>query len=445
MNRASLAGILPSDRMYHSYMKTTYPYYKLVSKLPEIGPVLYYASFAIYALTYCFSKTLIGDSASLNIDNLYDSGRVICAILLIIKLLCQKYSRTQMAGVVFVGLSVLASVYVSRDWNLALLFLFIVAGQRISLKKLAAISIPLIFGVVLVTILLASDGYISSKEIYRTTEGAVQLRTSLGFIHPNQFGQLVLAVCCSSAVLRFREFSIFDLAIYVCAAAIVYIYANSQTTVVCIILVAVLSLFARCVSSWKHAKFFLLLMTVIVVSCAMVSYFFMLFYDSNIAWMKSLDSVFSARFSLANYYYQHYPPVLFGRRIENLVYISGSYVQNGPDNAFVRMLLQDGIVPTILFLLLYIASAITLFHKRHFNACVLGIIIYAFVALMETNALHFAVNYYFLSIAWMIYGFDSEISQEKDTSVFLWLPIQGTDPKSKRLFLGRKGRADVVL
>ena len=313
---------------------------------------LYYFSFGIYIVIYGLSKTNFEAFFFISVDALVDGGRLVCALLLIGKLLIQRYTSKQLLGLMVVGAVVVISLYFARDWNLVLLYLFVAAGQGISIRKLAIIALPIQLAILLITATFAGAGIIESRITYRTVGGVVQLRSSMGYAHPNTFGNAVLSVCCSYAILRFPRFNFADLLVYVLGITIINLYADSQTSMICIGVVALFALCSRLLRDRTGFKGLAFASAVIAVFTVVLSYYMMVYYSSNVEWMQALNSMLSSRFSLAKAYYTDFPPTLFGRNPDEIsMVININYVQHFPDNAYIRLLITDGILPTVIFLM----------------------------------------------------------------------------------------------
>ncbi len=286
-----------------------------------------------------------------------------------------------------------------------MLFFFVAAGKGISLRRLAAIALPIQAAMFLLTMAFASFGIIDSRYMYRNVGGVLQLRSSMGYVHPNSFGQIILSICISCAILRFRKFSFADLILYSVGFFLCYFFADSRTSMICVVLVAILSFAARIFTSSSAARRLAIISAIAAFGAVGFSFFMMVFYDSGVEWMRSLDSMLSARFSLAHSYFTDYPMKPFGYAGSTLtMYISSTYTQHGPDNAYVRMLLRDGILPSLIFFALYFVTFIRLARMGRFDECAFGLLVFAISAVMESYALTFATNYCLIGTTMLVYG-----------------------------------------
>lgn len=397
----------------------------------SLGAFAYYVAFGLYVFVYGLSRTLFTSFLFLSADAIIDVGRIVCVLLLIMKLFTQHYSRRQLFGLVAVGAITIATLYTTKDWNIVLLFFFIVAGQGISVRKLAAIAMPIQLAMLLLTSGFAAAGVIESRFVYRSVDGVMQLRSSMGYAHPNSFGQSVLSVCCSIAILRLPKFNLVDLLIYIIGIAMCNTYADSRTSMVCIAFVALLALAFRVFSGRKSMKWLSVIAAIAAFGAVCFSFFMMLFYDPSVPWMNGLNSVLSARFSLAHSYYTNYPLKPFGYESQSVaVIINAYYTQYGPDNAYVRMLILNGVLPAAIFITLYLLTFLRFAKQRRFDVCVFGLFIFAIAAIMESYSLAFAANYCLVGTTCLIYGWGQYLEANPE----IQLPPVVIRKKTKKQF-----------
>lgn len=368
---------------------------------------LYYVAFGLYIFVYGLSRTNFDEFLFVSADAIVDVGRIACVLLLATKLLIQRYSRKQLFGLFAVGAIALAALYMTKDWNLVLLYFFVAAGRDVSIKQLAYIALPIQIGMLLITVTFAGYGLIESRYLYRSYDGILQLRSSMGYSHPNSFGQSVLSVCCSYAILRFPKFNIADLGIYTFGAAVCYFFADSRTSIACIAFLAILGIACMMLDRRKSLGKMAGIAVVISFCAIAFSLSMMVFYDASVQLMRDLNSMLSARLSLMHTYFQNYPIRPFGYASRTVVLaISANYMQYGPDNAYARMVILDGLLPALVFISFYLATFVHFAKKKRFDSCVFALLIFAVAAVMESYSLSFAANYCLVGMTVLIYGWD---------------------------------------
>lgn len=371
----------------------------------QSNTLIYYFAFGLNLFVYGLSRTNFDTFLFVPSEIVVNIGRIICVLLLLTKLFTERFSKKQLIGIMIIGALLLASWYYSRDWNIVLLFFFIVAARDISIRTMAAVAFPIQLMLLMLTVSFSSAGVIESTYIYRYVDGALQLRSSLGYVHPNSFGQSVLSVCTSFAVLRFKKMNLLDLVVYSLALYACYSFADSRTTVVCLLVVIILSICIRIFAGNQAMRRMSLAACIVFVGMVAFSIYMMLHYNAANQWMNEINGLMSTRFSFAHDYYAIYPPTLFGRRVGSLIlYVSADYTQYGPDNAYVRMLLQDGALVTFVYLLLYAATLIAFYNKGKFDECTFGLLLFSLAAVMESYSLGFGTNYFLVSFICVVYG-----------------------------------------
>lgn len=366
--------------------------------------VLYYAAFALYVFVFSLDHTNFESFFFVDVDVLYKYAKPICAALLIARMCSYRYSPLQFFANASIGVLALITYYYTYDWNPILLFLFISAGQRICIKTLAKIALVVCLFVLLVTVVFSSFGVITTRYTPRFEGGIVSMRSSMGFTHPNQFGQAVLSICIAVAIIDFPVFHARRLFVYGIAAVLCYEVADSRTSVVCILLVVLMS-FISWICIKKNKSIVMAIAAIVIVAASVcLSFYMMINYTSSVAWMRELNRAIAQRFYLANWYYLSYPPRLFGRPIGTFLYATRTFVQHGPDNAFVRMLLQDGWITTVIFIGVYLLTLVRLWRLKRFDVCSFGLMMYAIVAITESNSIFFAANYFLAGASCLLYG-----------------------------------------
>ncbi|MBQ9069294.1 MAG: hypothetical protein IJ131_09620, partial [Eggerthellaceae bacterium] len=327
----------------------------------------------------------------------------LCAVLLVAKLL----SGFDKSAGFFVALALVAvgaaSVYVAGAWRFSLLFFFIAAGKDISLRVLAALVLVVQLGFLVVTLPLGATGAIDSVYVHRLVDGAWVPRSSYGYSHPNLLGEVLLTIACAFAVLRFPRFGVVDFLVFLAAGLAAALLGWSRTATACIVFAGLLAAAAPFLAANRRRRT-LAAGAALAAFCALgaLSLFMMVFYDPDVAWMKALDSALSTRFSLAHEFYEVYKPTLFGREI---MYVKTEEVlQAAPDNAYVRTLVKQGIVPFVALGALMVATFAFAVRRSIYDACVFGLLVYAVVAVMEMYATNFTLNYFLVGCAWTVFG-----------------------------------------
>lgn len=357
---------------------------------------LYYTGFSIFLLQYLLSYTNFS-SIGLSVVEICNGLKILAFILIFIKLLLQKYIFRSLILLLFSAVICLISLYYTFDQQLIVLFVFIISSQNISIKSVAKISLIVTTAITLLTVLCTFLGVIPSTDIF-TADG--EFAQSMGFVLPNRFGAALFAICFSVTIINFPKVPLGCFFVDILGILLCHFIARSNTSLIGIILTLILSIFAsRCISLSRE-RIFLNFGIISFICCIFFSLFCMLYYTSNNPVLSFLDKIFTGRFELANRYFNLFSTTLFGRRFNEMSYTVGNYTTLVVDNAYAKLFIQIGIIPAIFFILLYVISLYHATRLNLLNAEVFGIIVFIFIALSESYAFHFCINYCMIFFSW---------------------------------------------
>jgi hypothetical protein len=292
----------------------------------------------------------------------------------------------------------------TSDANLLILAAFVVSGEDVNAKTLAKIllwiEIVLIFSVVSLSFI----GVISSSNVAQLSDGNLITRYSLGFTHPNRLGSNLLAICCAFAVIQYPNFKASHLVLYAICALITYFVAFSRTSTLLIAFVPVVSIGFSIAAAKENQRPFILLIVVGFAAMVMASLYVTINFDPTNSFMQKLNGAFSGRPYLANYYYRLYGVTAFGRNPNTMVQVINNIEGVVIDNAYSKLLIVFGYIPSILFYVMYVAIFIHAYRSNHLDSCLLGAFIYACVGVTEWQVMHFAMNYCLIGFSMVLFG-----------------------------------------
>ena len=371
------------------------------------GQVLYYFAFGLCAFTTLMVRTTFESILGIAPELFSIVGYSVSALLLVLKIALEREAKWQYG--VALGLVALCfiSFWVAGAWRFSVLFLFIAAGKGISVRWLAVLALLIQLVVLIVTLTFAVPGLIKSFKVHRLVDGVWVARSSYGYSHPNMLGQVFVVIAASYAVLRFPRFHVADLAVYTAAGLAAGLLVASRTSVVAIVLVALLALLApRVTRSSRSMRTMAVVALASFCGLAAFSFFMMVFYDPDVAWMNTVDSLLSKRFTMAHRFFEVFSPTAFGR--DTMAVKVDDFLQDAPDNAYVRILVKQGIVPAVVLGALVFAAFFVRVRKGTWDACVAGLLVYAFVGLMEMYSINFTLNYFLIACSWALFGMPDE-------------------------------------
>jgi len=361
---------------------------------------LYYVSFALYFASYLVGYTTVGayvPQCAINVIDLF------CLFLLFSKFRTQQLSRKRILIALTLVVIGFCSWMVTRDRNLLILFAFAVAGEGVQIRKLARI----VFWMEIVCIVLisglASIGLIDSVTQFREGYG---LRTSLGFSSVNRFGLNFLALCCALVMMRWPKYRGMDFAFCIICAVIVEVVSDSRTSVFLIIVLPFIALALTLPKSNFKKKVTIAALAAVICMLGFFSIFVIQNYNAADPFYAFLNTLMTGRLQIIHHYYASYPVTLFGYNTiainQDLFGMQGVVM----DNAYAKLLLMGGIIPSIAFFYLYFS--IFIHHLRHaqLDVCLLGLFVYALVGVSEWQMYHFAMNYCLVGFSYYLFATD---------------------------------------
>lgn len=360
---------------------------------------IYYVLFTIYCALNLLKFTSFQELSWMNIGLLYLLIRIVSTLVLGVKILVQRFQAKQYALCLVVGSCVLASTFISGSWNILLLLLFLIAGRKVDLRKIAICVLCTNVAVIFLTVICANNGIIK-KTTFIAGNGMPE-RQAFGFTHPNLFGLAVVTACCAYAVLQYRKFGWKDLLIYGVAFYACYELAYSRTSAISILLIVFLSLFVTIDKHGRWDKLILVLGSLAFLGLSLFSIWLMVYFKPSISWMSNLNSMMTGRLDLMHHYFETYGVHMFGfdfsKMQENY---RGYYDTFICDNAFAHVVLESGIVVAALLFLAYEYVLLRgLIVYGELTPELFGLIIFAFVAFSESGAFWVCVNFCLVALA----------------------------------------------
>lgn len=236
----------------------------------------------------------------------------------------------------------------TRTFTLLGIYLLVVAAKGISLKKMG-VHLVWIYSITLGIVIIGYFfGLFKDYIITRDNDESGALRHSLGFIHPNSMARVVLYIVLAQQFVQNKKFKPVSLTLYLLVAAAIFGITGSRTSAGLIVLSCLTCLIRQ--KSNKISRISACLMGAVVIFLTLLMIYLMVTMNYESGWNRAVDSLTSGRVSYAHLYYESYGVGPFGRGIE--------ITDNRPlDNAFIRLLLKDGLLP---FIIVFIYSIITI-------------------------------------------------------------------------------------
>ncbi|MDO4291395.1 MAG: hypothetical protein Q4C41_09235 [Eggerthellaceae bacterium] len=372
---------------------------------PMLAPeLLYYLAFALYFFAVVLGRTTLEDFLFVPIDDAIDALQAVVLLLLLCKFVFQRAPLSSWVLAAALVLVDFISWRQSAEGWLFWLALFVVCGEGVRLRPLAAISLVMSLTTVLVATSLASMGFV--EDVVSSRAGVV--RHAMGFSHPNSLGLYLLSACVSFSVLRFGKNPLPDILLIGVADAVNLAVADSRSTVLLSFVQVLLLLVFYTVKSERGRGVARAGICAGVLAVFALSMYLMVAYDASSGWQSSLNQLLSGRLNLAHSYYEMQPLTLFGSSFEGFEPI---YWENGEpvaflvDNAWCHLVLRYGVVPTACLLTGMFLLFKRLVTRRRWDALLFGLTLMAVYGFTETYGIRIECNYFLFALgAELLYG-----------------------------------------
>ena len=375
----------------------------------SIDRQLYYVAFGLYIAAFFLSITTF---PALTLERFI---KAVAIALLVMKLARQTYSWKS-ALVTFAVLVIgLASWRSTKDVKIITLGLFVMSSNDVDVKMLAKIVMVEYTLLILVTVLCAALGYISSNVGLRSNTG--RYRSSMGFTHPNRFGSMLLVVVCANAIYKFPRFTISHLVYGTVAFMAIYVISDSKSAMLMTAVVTVLAFAcgkAKLEGRGKRMAAYAAIAFAIIV---LLSLYCTINYDSSVSWMSNLNAFTGYRFGWGHRYYVAYPATLMGRPVVNAALQVGGEDILMIDNTYARLLILHGVIPLTLYTLSHILRFGRSYRLGVFTAADFGLLICSIAGITEHNAMLIAMNFSMIALnPWNMSGYEELEGAEIDIS-----------------------------
>lgn len=285
------------------------------------------------------------------------------------------------------------------------LALFVVTAEGVDIRKLAVVSFGVALGALLLTYVGYSNGLLQDNMATRieAQTGQAFTRHSFGFNHANSLGATLFLIATSLAVFTFGHNPIPAIAANALCICINLSWTDSRTSaMVCGLEIALLLVFYL-----VHNRIAQRVVGIVLIGLVGVvvigSFFFMVAYDPNNPIHLALDSAVSGRLSLAKMYYDMKPLTLFGQSYGDVPPVGGLVFM--ADDSYSHLVMEDGIIPTTLFLFGCFATLVNEVRKGSWSPVLFGLPLMLIYAGSENHPMQIAYDFCLVAIGCvLIYG-----------------------------------------
>ena len=364
----------------------------------------------ILLIIHCIENTSLIYSGYSWFDVLFIIKKLLYLVLLA-KIVFLSYGRIkELLGIVIILAVVFVCFMKSGDFLLMELFIVIIAAKDVEINRIINCFLWIKGASIILTLGGWKAGFIPTL-YYKNGSGYYN---TLGFCHRNVLGANMVILCLLWFFIRYRELKKQDIFLWLVLSFITFRLAYSKGSFIIMILISV-SVFAfRSMEDWiMESSFAYKCIIFSFIALIIISVIGTVFFDSGRNFWRELNSIFTLRFSSANYCYSKYGISLFGQKIPFVnslrAQISG-ITKLILDNSYARLILYYGLVPGSMFLFIYIKAIRQAYLHRN-GAIITCLLIMAVYGLAERYMLD--IYYQFPLIIAFQYFYCSEVAVEE--------------------------------
>lgn len=364
----------------------------------KLTSIIYYCAFCLYTACSVIQNTTFEEIAKTPTDTFVSVAEVMVIVLLMVKIVSEKHDPRNWI-ITVLGLTIgFISWRMSGTGVIFWAMLFILASKGVNLKKIATITIWVCGTLILVTLSSSYLGQIQNIMIINSTRE----RAALGFDHPNTLGLYLEVICLSCSVIRFGNKPTLDTVALLLVSIFNILVIQSRTALLAAVMQAIL---IWCIYLIRNPRQKMVLCETIIITLIIVVFFSimkMVTYSDYVPMDRTLDHMLSGRLFLDNYFYKHFPIGVFGNDFQSVVpfeWWGGTASGFLVDNAYCYLILHLGIIPTLIYTVIFVYGIIRTLRIRAIDEVGLGFFLMAFYGVCEALTLHVEYNYFLIAIS----------------------------------------------
>ncbi|WP_251197527.1 hypothetical protein [Anaerotardibacter muris] len=371
-----------------------------------IADFIYYAALSLWLVGMVFFASLFAGYID---GNVFRAIRVVSLILALVScMMTIKLSKKTAISILLAAIAII-SVFIADQGFVLDLVVFMFCAQDRDFRTVAKVALVTLSVSVLFIIVSSFLGLI---ENYRSLSGSRE-RYYLGFRHALRAPQFFMAIAALWIYLKKKDFSAFGVVLLLIIDCAIYAFSGSRTS---FFLTAVLIVLAGYFSGAKSMfpKRLSRLLSFAYPAMAIFSLAIVLAYSPTNDFLRALDasSVLGGRLSLGSQAIDKYGISFFGQQITvvgNGLNADGSIQNVGEynyiDNLYIKLLVQLGVVFTIIYLAIFTYAGIKAYKNNDcFTVLILAML--AFSGLINDLTLYLEFNPFALLVAIAAFGKD---------------------------------------
>lgn len=364
---------------------------------------LFYAAFTLFSIAEVVQTTAFTERYSV-LNAACRDVLILAAVMLAFRVVLLRESGWQWM-VRFVGFGVIAVIFVLKSFDTVFwLFLFVFAGKNADLNKLAKITLLVVSIITVISVMACYAGVIKNYVLFSSDRGS---RSAMGFRHPNRLAERVSEICIAYWYLNSVEHRWRVIALNIAALLFVGYVAGSRGSSVIfaalILAVFIFPILSRFPKISAGASF------ILIIGIAALSFYLMVEYTPDNAFMSGFNQLLSLRLSLMNQSYEFAGLTLFGADFAHAPvvgthYLYGTDVHFLVDNSYARILLYNGISASILLFVLIAVIYLRHIKEQRFSLALLGLTIVLAFGFVENYMLDIQYNYFMFLASGLLFA-----------------------------------------
>lgn len=327
--------------------------------------MLFFGAYILYLIVATIKNTQLW--SIIPMASAFELLRIGSVVMVCFKIVLDKeYTRRQVTAICCIIAIIFLSCIYSRDFDLLYFICFAFGIKGIAYFKVLRVTFSIHIIVICIIIISVSTGIISNEMMGSIVWSETMIsdeftqRYTLGFGHPNTASSIVLFVTMIYMCMR-NKCSFLEFVIGFGINFMVYQKTGSRTCfIIAIIFLPLMYWFAN---KKKFQGYWQVLLTIAPIIIILTATLMQVFYNPNNELFVEIDTLLSSRLRLGHQGFLDYGITLFGQNIfwvgmyniDNEYGFSYNYV----DSAYMRILLDHGIIVYIFFC---IAAMITMYY-----------------------------------------------------------------------------------
>lgn len=329
---------------------------------------LFYFCYIIFIFSSMFANVKFLSIFMNKINYIIYLGLLLCILLKI-----KTYRKKELIFMVFSLIVITISWIISKNNSIFILFLFIFAMKNIEFDSLIKFDLKMKILFVPIVIGLHYLGLTNDLIMYRE-DGTV--RSSMGFGHPNTFAVYLFAIFCEYIYLnrdkkRFLGISILAIVVFNMINYFSDSRGSAYTIIMLYLFITVKKIDFIGLINKKFVKYFL---TSIIFIFTAFSYFISINYNPYNKMMYEINKIFTGRISSSYKFLNNYNINLLGNELyivstkQSLLTGENTIIL---DNAYIKLILQLGIITYLIFAIYYTLSIRKAYSKNNYILVIL--------------------------------------------------------------------------